>query len=213
MGSSKKEDDEPLLLATLCHLLVYLLPYAIGLLVILLVDAAGEKSDLIIWILIAAVVSAAAGVVVATLLRLCETKLLGTLLDGGRDLLLAGAVARRSKVGPGGEADSTSTDTCDIVLGCRLAQKVPTTGHFVGGMGQVRIVLGKFCRAMRMRPKQAPKAWATERELRSTVIGQVGADPASHRPLPIMKSYSFSTSLVSVLCKLVVHEGVKGDLV
>lgn len=126
--------DEPLLLATLCHLLIYLLPYAIGLLVILLVDTASEQADLVVGVLVAAIVTTTAAFVIAALLGLGQTKLLGALLDGGRDLLFAGAVARRSQVRSGGEADSTSPDTCDIVLRRRLAQEVSTAGHCVDGM-------------------------------------------------------------------------------
>lgn len=116
-----------MLLTALSHPVIYVLPYAIGLFVVLFVDASGEQADFVVRVLKPRFIL----VVAIRLFPFGETQLRRSLSDGSFYLLLAGTFSRRTEIRSSGESSRTAPKTGDVVLGRRLAQKVAPT-HFRG---------------------------------------------------------------------------------
>ncbi|KAI9167754.1 Dimethyladenosine transferase [Paramyrothecium foliicola] len=107
------------------------LSYLVGLLVIFVVDTASKKTNFVVRILVALLIFLVIASIVLDLLSVeGETKLRGTLREDFLNLVLAGAVARWSKIRPCCEAGGTTSETGNVVLRSRLAQEIASARHF-----------------------------------------------------------------------------------
>src|SRR5262249_28289854 len=121
------------------HPPIHPFPYLVRLLIILVVDAACEEPDLVVWVLVS--------LVIATVIRLLgllfavmrKAELRGAFRDDLFDLVFAGAFPRGSEVRSGCEARGTATEAGDVVLGGLLVQEIPSAGHLGSFRATIRM--------------------------------------------------------------------------